>query len=628
MNKKILLETTFYHSADYSSEEVQNLVLDYFNYDASYIIVKEGESILLPDCICNDLVSKGFLDENGNTVTSYTPTSNVTLVAVYDFKSIQLDFNVDRIDPVDGDYPDFVTFEDGYEIILPVLTRPNYTFDGWYDRNGLRYEVVYLDTNCGNLTAKWIGDTKYIYLENGKNDFEDFEMTTMDIIQVEYSHTISNLEDAIAEGFVFEGWFTKDGTDGDWGELFDVTQVIREDITLYAKFKQPYTVKLNYGNSLGSLTHVWDAREAFLTDFYNWCLAQNAFTAEEVTLEAFIGAVDGEYTFNGLWVQYSGGAGNPSSLFPVFDSATMQNFFMAPKGETGSGRECGVIENSKYFLNDAEMNAKWGPYMVHIAKICRDAARVWGPDASNYFIYELARTLLAADDIFRNSYGPVGVEARARGPIAGCEHLLYSTYTEVVEYTVFSLTEGKLPEAYKEGYVFVGWTMGGKPYTYITTEELNGQELTPVFVEDKEEADFIINYASSRQAPKGNGALCITNGTYVNGVVWPGAIFRDKVLLKYNAQGQLEVVAVGLNGVRLSTNPSDSYYVEGQSNLEWDLIIIGYSEEADTTIQSLGLVVGDIIEIAAANDVYDVLDGTDSNNWSPDHEVNIKAYIN
>jgi hypothetical protein len=92
-------------------------------------------------------------------------------------------------------------------------------------------------------------------------------------------------------------------------------------------------------------------------------------------------------------------------------------------------------------------------------------------------------------------------------------------------------------------------------------------------------------------------------------------------------KGQLVVVAVGLNGVRLSTNPADSYYVEGQSNLEFDLVIIGYSAEADTLIQGLALEAGDIIEIAAPSYVFDVLDGADPENWSPDHEVNVKAYI-
>ena len=126
---------------------------------------------------------------------------------------------------------------------------------------------------------------------------------------------------------------------------------------------------------------------------------------------------------------------------------------------------------------------------------------------------------------------------------------------------------------------------------------------------------------------KPEAALSITNATYKNGAVWPSAVFRDKVLLKYNEKGQLEVIAVGLNGVRISTNPADSYYVEGQSNLEFDLVIIGYSADGDAMIQALGLAAGDIIEIAAANDVFDVLDGADPENWSPDHEVNVKAFI-
>ena len=64
-----------------------------------------------------------------------------------------------------------------------------------------------------------------------------------------------------------------------------------------------------------------------------------------------------------------------------------------------------------------------------------------------------------------------------------------------------------------------------------------------------------------------------------------------------------------------------------KKRLDWDLIIIGYSADGDAIITSLGLEVGDIIEIAATNDVYDVLDGADPENWSPDHEVNVKAYI-
>ena len=628
--KKILLETTYHFSADYSSDEVQNLVLDYFMPDTTTERhIEEGASLILPVCGKEGVGFNGFFEGDKYAGEVYTPADNVTLKAEFGGYAL-LNGNVaaDDIDQINEEVKNVAVAEDGEAATLPALTRANYTFDGWYNVAGEKVETIDKTTGLISLTAKWIGDEKEVTFANGKNEFEGFEMAAMENAKVEYGKKFGTLAAATAEGFVFEGWFTKDGTDGDWGEAFDTTQIVREGVTVYAKFKQPYTVKLNYGDSLGGLNNVFDAREAFLTDFYNWCLAQNAFTAEEMTKEAFIGAAEGQLTFNGLWVQYSGAAGNPSSLFPVFDSATMKNFFMAPKGETGSGRECGVIENSTYFINDAAMNAKWGPYMAYVAEICNNASRAWGPEANNFFIYELGRTFLADDETFKGSYGASCVEYRKTLAPKGCEHLLVSKYAEAVEFTVYSLTsDNKLPVAAKEGYVFVGWTMGGKPYTYINDEALNGKELTPVFVENKAEADFVIKWASARQAAKEEAAISITNGTYKNGAVWPSAVYRDKVLLKYNAKGQLEVVAVGLNGVRISTNPSDSFYVEGQSNLEWDLIIIGYSADGDAIIKALGLAAGDIIEIAAANDVYDVLDGADPENWSPDHQVNVKAFI-
>ena len=96
-------------------------------------------------------------------------------------------------------------------------------------------------------------------------------------------------------------------------------------------------------------------------------------------------------------------------------------------------------------------------------------------------------------------------------------------------------------------------------------------------------------------------------------------------MLKYNEKGQLEVICTELNGVRITKDSTKTYFVEGKSNLDFDLVIIGYAADADTAIKALNLQVGDIIEIAAANDVYDVLDGKTA--AKPDHEVNVNAYI-
>jgi hypothetical protein len=354
-------------------------------------------------------------------------------------------------------------------------------------------------------------------------------------------------------------------------------------------------------------------KKAMLTDFYNWCIAKSAFTADQVTLEAFIGE-----NFNGLWFNYTGNLGNPSDLYT--NHAQTGNFFLA---HTGDNKTNGVIagDDNVYFLNDATYNAKWGPFMAHVEKLF-NSERVWSV-LTGYGMHDLGRYM----QTFNGANTWISIDSMKAVP-AGYEEFICEARTDKQEFTVYSLvSENTLPVAAKEGCVFVGWTAGGKAYDAITAAELSGKTLTPVFVDTTNTNVFDIKWASARQAAKGEGALSITNATYTNGAIWPSAVFRDKVLLKYTEDGKLEVVAVGLNGVRLSKNSSDSYYVEGQSNLDFDLVIIGYSAEADTVIKGLNLEAGDIIEIAALNSVYDVLDGADPDNWTPDHEVNVKAYI-
>ena len=370
-----------------------------------------------------------------------------------------------------------------------------------------------------------------------------------------------------------------------------------------------YSVSLDYNGMDYIYEFDCELEEAFLTDFYNWCIKQNVFTESDVTLSAFLGT-----GYNGLWANYVGGAGNPSSLFPNYSA--VGNYFLAPNADAPSKRICTPIEGSTYFLNDPEMNEKWDAFMLHVQAACNGEPRCWGSDATNYFIYELGRYIVADDSTLSSNYGSDAVTARTN------RNVVISVKYKNTVFTVTSLTSNNdLPTVKSSGYKFFGWTDGEKTYTKFDDASLDGKTLYPDF-----KKEFTIKWASSRQAAKADG-LSITNATYTNGDKFPSAVYRDKVLLKYNEKGQLEVVAVGLNGVRLTTNPADSFYVEGQSNLEYDLVIIGYSADADTLIQGLALEAGDIIEIDAEKDVYDVTDGADPDNWSPDHEVNVKAYI-
>ena len=57
-----------------------------------------------------------------------------------------------------------------------------------------------------------------------------------------------------------------------------------------------------------------------------------------------------------------------SNLYTKYDAAKQVNFFLSlASGEVSNA----VIAGTKYFLNDAEMNAKWAPLMQHVEKVCR-----------------------------------------------------------------------------------------------------------------------------------------------------------------------------------------------------------------------------------------------------------------
>ena len=55
---------------------------------------------------------------------------------------------------------------------------------------------------------------------------------------VQYEKTVNQPDDPTAEGYQFKGWYTQEND----GELFDFTQPIKEDVTVYAHWSKEYTL--------------------------------------------------------------------------------------------------------------------------------------------------------------------------------------------------------------------------------------------------------------------------------------------------------------------------------------------------------------------------------------------------
>ena len=537
---------TYAHGADFTAEEVQNKALGYFIPNtATTLYVPVGENCSLPTLakIGNaELNFRGWVNEAGEKVDSFfAPESNLKLKGLFGAE-VKLNTNVDELDPLLTELSDLdIVIEEGAEAYtLPELTRNHYDFLGWFDAEGNEVTEINDKTALKEVTAKWQGNVYTLKFVGQENELVD------KIIY--YGSKVGELPEATKEGFIFEGWYTKDGSQtNDWGEEFSSSVICHGEIEIYAKFKKPYTVALNYDGASRPIANVLEGRDEFLKDFYDWCVAKGAFTAEEVSFETFKGE-----NYNGTWCNYAGAeAGNPSSLFPAYDKENMKNFFYAPSGETGTGRTNAVIENTTYFINDAEMNAKWAPYMEAIKKVTNNAGRFWGDAATNYFIYELARTFAADFDTFKGSYNATNAGLRETYVPANCEHLL-TVGGAAEEFTVYSLVENNtLPVAYKAGAKFQGWTDGTNTYKAITAEELNGKTLTPVFAVIEITGEAVKEVAISRYSNSyANTAtelyMCDTAVTKVNSLRW-----QYKILLVKDAAGY-KVVAC--DGAKASAN--------------------------------------------------------------------------
>ncbi len=589
---------TWHYCADYSSAEVQEKVLEYFVASNETVFnVLPGATLELPALIKADadgkaLTFRGWLDADGNKVAnSYVVNASTTLKGVFGC-TVALDPQVDEIDPLDNPLVnDVVIVDEGQEAYqLPELVRNNYEFIGWFDEAGTQYTTVDAYTTANKLFAKWAGNHHTITFKNGD---------PIEAQVIIYGSKLGELPKANSEGLVFDGWWTLDGTEtGDWGEQITADTVCRSEITVYAKFKKPYTVTLDFQGAQRSIENADEAKQLFFADFYAWCVKQGAFNAADVTLEAFQGT-----NYNGLYWKYIGAdAGNPSSIFSDFVAADSVNYFYAPAGETGTGRTNAVIADTQYFINDAEMNAKWAPFMEHIHKCVNNSARFWGDGATNFFIYEFARFMAADYATFKSSYGTTCADLRETLVPANCDHLMIEAGA-TKEITVFELTaDNVLPKAAKPGHVFLYWTDGSYYYSAIDNENMSGKTLTPVFVAGQIGSSLFIDKYNTQRAVSEGTALPVYEGVTLTPFgfgKWLTTTWNPRVVLKATAEANIyEVVAVVAPGTGNSAFPA-----------EYDLVLCGYdgTQKSATLLNNWGAQLGD--KVAFTGIVDKLLEG-------------------
>lgn len=146
-------------------------------------------------------------------------------------------------------------------ITVPENTA-THDFDGWYanaDFSGTKYTTAFMPTAEGEviLHAKWL-EKSVVTFNYGKTGIDNVTYSSKYVGEKIGS---SNLAPALyQDGKIVKGWFTKDGTDGDWGEeVTGDTLISSATMTVYAKWEEsePYLVTTSGSYKWTETDGVW-----------------------------------------------------------------------------------------------------------------------------------------------------------------------------------------------------------------------------------------------------------------------------------------------------------------------------------------------------------------------------------
>ena len=183
-----------------------------------------------------------FTEPDGGV--EYKPTDTVkllddiTLYAHWQVNNYTITFNSNG---GVGDFPDkTVTFGQPHGE-LPMPTRTNYDFTGWYPHPVWGYEVkaedIVKEWSDQTLYAHWKGKSHVVTLDCQGGVIEDWP----DIVTVYYEETYRDLHDPVRPGYSFQGWYTAKTGGRKVNPTDKVTTFANE--TLYARWQvKQYTV--------------------------------------------------------------------------------------------------------------------------------------------------------------------------------------------------------------------------------------------------------------------------------------------------------------------------------------------------------------------------------------------------
>lgn len=234
---------------------------------------------------------------------------------------------------------------------IPVAE--GFVFRGWYKNEALTIKATagskFTASEDIAFYAKWDAAATVKFVDG------ETEVKSVDSYYVNDKVTKEDAEYALASDATrrFVAWYTKDGTDGDWGaKVTSSTVVAGENVTFYAKFDKAITITVVYGNGMDTDTitgkFATDKVTLDLPAAKDGLTAIGWFTDENLTNEWKSGsAVEDDITLYCKWavahVMYGQYVGAESWSSTSFSSGKQLAIDVVGKGTGSSGFKSGEI---------------------------------------------------------------------------------------------------------------------------------------------------------------------------------------------------------------------------------------------------------------------------------------------
>jgi uncharacterized repeat protein (TIGR02543 family) len=206
-------------------------------------IVDHGTLLTLPNAIKEGHTFKGwFLDPLYRfKLSTLTITEDLTLYAKFEINTYTINF-VTYSEPIDSLQVEYMAIPS-----LPIPTKENYVFEGWYlDQSLLEKYQNEAITESMTLYAKFVEPIYYIV------SFQT-EGPSIDDLMV-LQGTTFQLPSTNKEQHIFMGWYE----DSEFLVLYE-TEVVIENITLYAKFV-PVTYEIRFFDADGTIIEIFEVQ--------------------------------------------------------------------------------------------------------------------------------------------------------------------------------------------------------------------------------------------------------------------------------------------------------------------------------------------------------------------------------